>query len=75
MSGASTLTQQLARSIKPAPRTFLGKLGEVLSALKLEANYRKDEILEAYLNAVPFGNNCEGIQAAALSYFGVPAWR
>ena len=73
VSGASTLTQQLARSIKPAPRTFLGKLGEVLSALKLEANYRKDEILEAYLNAVPFGNNCEGIQAAALSYFGVPA--
>ncbi len=73
VSGASTITQQLARSIKPRPRTFFGKLGEALTALKLEADYGKNEILEAYLNAVPFGNGCEGIQAAALSYFGVPA--
>ena len=75
VSGASTITQQLARSIKPRPRTFFGKLGEAFTALRLEADYGKNEILEAYLNAVPFGNGCEGIQAAALSYFGVPASR
>lgn len=68
--GASTITQQLVRNITGdnefgIPR----KLREIFRALKLEQFYSKDQILESYLNTVPFGNNTNGIQAAANLYF------
>ena len=46
------------------------KLREITKALKLEQEYTKDQILEAYLNVVNFGNNCQGVESAAQLYFG-----
>ncbi len=46
VSGASTITQQLARSLMPRRKTFIGKIGEMFSALRLEAGHSKEEILE-----------------------------
>ncbi|MDR0247027.1 MAG: penicillin-binding protein 1C [Burkholderiales bacterium] len=69
--GASTLTMQLARlRYKLNTRTLLGKLKQIAWALSLEARYNKKEILEAYLNAVPYGQNIEGVATASLIYFG-----
>ncbi len=71
--GGSTLTQQLARNLYPeeigrAP-TLTRKLKEAITALKIEALYTKDEILETYLNTVPFLYNAYGIEMAARTYF------
>ncbi|GLU31269.1 transglycosylase domain-containing protein [Trinickia caryophylli] len=71
--GGSTITQQLARNLYPeqigrAP-TLTRKLKEAITALKIEAVYRKDEILETYLNTVPFLYNAYGIEMAARTYF------
>ncbi|MCL2310028.1 MAG: penicillin-binding protein 1C [Proteobacteria bacterium] len=69
--GASTLTMQLARKLyKLNTRTPWGKIKQIAWALSLEARYSKEEILEAYLNAVPYGQNIEGAAAASLIYFG-----
>ncbi|MCL2789929.1 MAG: penicillin-binding protein 1C [Desulfobulbus sp.] len=69
--GGSTLTMQLARLLyKLNTRTPWGKLKQAAWALSLEARYSKKEILEAYLNAVPYGKNIEGVAAASLIYFG-----
>jgi len=68
-SGASTITMQVARLLKPKPRTYKNKLIEVFRALQLELAYTKDEILQLYLNLVPYGGNIEGVKAAALIYF------
>jgi penicillin-binding protein 1C len=73
VSGASTLTQQLARSLEPRPRTFWGKAQEALSAWHLERHYSKENILEAYLNRAPYGNQAVGAEAGAHEYFGVSA--
>ncbi|HBA59333.1 MAG TPA: penicillin-binding protein 1C [Elusimicrobia bacterium] len=73
VSGASTITQQLARALKPRPRTFLGKLSEMFSALRLEAGHSKEEILEGYFNGVSYGPLLTGAEAAAKAYFGLPA--
>ncbi len=70
VAGGSTITQQLARTLIPRERTFLGKLQEALWAMRLEAHLSKDEILTQYLNRVPFGNNTFGLEAAAQLYFG-----
>jgi len=70
VSGASTITMQVARLIQPKKRTYLNKLLEVLQAIKIELRYSKDEILNFYLNHAPYGGNIVGIQAAALRYFG-----
>lgn len=70
VAGGSTITQQLARNLIPRPRTFLGKVQEALWALRLEAHLSKDQLLEQYLNRIPFGNNTWGIDAAAELYFG-----
>lgn len=75
--GGSTITQQLARNLYPdeigrAP-TFTRKLKEAITALKIEALYTKDEILETYLNTVPFLYNAYGIEMAARTYFDKPA--
>ncbi len=77
--GGSTLTQQLARNLFPddvgrAP-TLTRKLKEAITALKIEALYSKDEILETYLNTVPFLYNAWGIEMAARTYFDKSARR
>ena len=69
VSGASTITQQTARLLLGAKRGFFSKLQVMLYALRLEAHWSKEEILEAYLNRMPFGNQCFGIGAAAEFYF------
>ena len=71
--GGSTITQQLARNLYPeaigrAP-TLTRKLKEAITALKIEAIYTKEEILETYLNTVPFLYNAFGIEMAARTYF------
>jgi penicillin-binding protein 1C len=69
-SGASTITMQLARIVAPHPRSVPGKAREALEAVRLEARLTKDEILDLYLNEVPFGRNARGVGAAAWTYFG-----
>ena len=71
--GGSTITQQLARNLYPteigrAP-TLTRKLKEAITAFKIEALYSKQEILETYLNTVPFLYNAYGIEMAARTYF------
>lgn len=73
VSGASTLTQQLARALEPRPRSLWGKLKEAGKALSLERELSKGQILEAYLNHAPYGNRCQGAEAASQFYFGEPA--
>lgn len=73
VSGGSTITQQLARTLVPRPRTLFGKAQEALWALRLEAHLPKEEILAQYLNRVPFGNNTFGLEAASQLYFGKKA--
>lgn len=68
-SGASTITMQVARLLEPKSRTYFNKLWEVFRALQLEIRYSKEEILQLYLNLVPYGSNIEGVKAAALLYF------
>lgn len=69
--GGSTLTQQLIKNIKDDNDVSLTrKIREIVTALKLEQEYTKDQILEAYLNVVNFGSNCQGVETAAQTYFG-----
>ncbi len=70
VAGGSTITQQLARTLRPRPRSFSGKAREALWALRLEAHLSKDEVLTQYLNRIPFGNNTFGLEAASQLYFG-----
>ena len=71
-TGASTITMQVARLLEPKERTFPNKLLEMLRAVQLEAHFSKDEILQLYLNLVPYGGNVEGVKSAALLYFQQP---
>ena len=76
MRGASTITMQLARNLYREvgrERSIVRKAKEILTAIRIERTYTKDEILEAYLNTVPFLYNAFGIEAAAQTYFGKPA--
>lgn len=68
-SGASTITMQVARALEPRPRNLLSKIIESFRALQLELKYSKNEILQLYLNLVPYGGNIEGVKAASLLYF------
>ncbi len=72
VSGGSTLTMQVIRSVYPFRRSLLGKIREAWFALRLERMMTKDEILTHYLNRVPFGNQTFGVDAAARLYFGKP---
>ncbi|MCL2791977.1 MAG: transglycosylase domain-containing protein [Spirochaetaceae bacterium] len=78
VSGASTITMQLARLISieatPANTSRRGgelrrKIGEAVNAMRLETRLSKDEILELYLNSVPFGFNTEGVASASRTFF------
>ena len=73
VSGASTLTMQLARLLRPADRDFGGKLAQALWALRLEYHLDKQQILEQYLNRVHLGQAAEGVGAATALYFGTSA--
>jgi len=68
-SGASTITMQVARMLDRQPRSYWRKLVEMFRALQLELKYSKDEILQLYLNLVPYGSNIQGVKAASLLYF------
>lgn len=69
-SGASTITMQVARMLSPKKRHIGNKLIEMLRALQIEGHYSKDEILQLYLNLVPYGSNIQGVKAASMLYFG-----
>ncbi|MCW5884536.1 MAG: penicillin-binding protein 1C [Candidatus Kapabacteria bacterium] len=69
-SGASTITMQTARLLEPKKRTYINKIIEIFRAFQLELHYSKDDILEIYLNKIPFGSNIEGVGAASVLYFG-----
>lgn len=75
--GGSTLTQQLARNLYPEEigrqRTITRKLKELITALKIEYAYSKQEILLTYLNTMPFLYNAFGIEMGARTYFDKPA--
>jgi penicillin-binding protein 1C len=74
--GGSTITMQLARLMyRLNTKTPGGKLRQAAAALWLEARYAKRDILEAYLNAVPFGGNVQGVGAASRIYFSKPVSR
>ena len=68
-SGASTITMQVARMLAPKKRNYWSKLIEMFRALQLEWTFSKDEILQLYLNKVPYGGNIEGVKSASLFYF------
>ena len=74
--GGSTITQQLAKTLYPRGAHVGGlgmvwiKLKEWITAIKLERNYTKDEIMDMYMNAVFFGSNSYGISSAANQFFG-----
>ncbi len=73
VSGASTITMQLARMMERRPRTLWAKLIEMFRAFQLEMHYSKREILQNYLSIAPYGGNLEGVNAATYAYFGKPA--
>lgn len=74
VSGASTITQQLIKSTRPpGARTLRVKVAEALGALHLERVMPKQQILEAYLNRLDYGNRRIGPEAAARAYFGKSA--
>src|SRR6185295_19481209 len=71
VSGASTITMQVARLLEPGHKRGIGtKFLQMVRALQLEIRYSKDEILAMYLTLAPFGGNVEGVRAASLAYFG-----
>lgn len=72
VSGASTITMQLARALRPRSRSIAGKLGEMALAVRIEMALSKRRILEQYINRVSFGPNLRGIGAAARAAFDKP---
>lgn len=70
VSGASTLSMQVAKHLRSSENRYLDKLWQILDALQLERNASKEAILELYLNCAPYGGNLVGIEAASRRYFG-----
>jgi penicillin-binding protein 1C len=68
-SGASTITMQVARALEHRKRNFGNKIIETFRAFQLELKYSKNEILQMYLNLVPYGGNIEGVKSASILYF------
>jgi penicillin-binding protein 1C len=69
--GGSTLTQQLVKTVLLTnERSISRKIREFVLAIRIEKTYSKDEILQMYLNEVPYGGGTAGVAAAAQSYFG-----
>ena len=74
VEGASTITQQLAKTLFLTPqKTLVRKIKEAVLAFQLERRYTKDEILQMYLNQVYFGSGAYGVESAARIFFGKAA--
>lgn len=72
--GGSTITQQFIKNaFLSSERTYTRKLKEIILALQLEGRYSKDEILEMYLNRIPYGSSIYGIERASNTFFGKPS--
>lgn len=73
-AGGSTLTQQFIKNAVLSPeKTITRKIKELVLAYRLEKKFSKDEILQMYLNEIPYGSNAYGIEAASQKYFGKSA--
>ena len=74
LQGGSTITQQVVKNTLLSPeRTLTRKIKEFILAIQVERKYTKDEILQIYLNEVPYGGTAWGIEAAAQTYFAKDA--
>ena len=74
LQGGSTITQQLVKNVLLSPeRTLPRKIKEFILAIQIEKKYTKEEILQMYLNEVPYGGTAWGAEAAAETYFGKKA--
>ncbi|MGE5623206.1 MAG: penicillin-binding protein 1C [Bacillota bacterium] len=73
VSGGSTLSMQVARTLEPVPRSMAGKLRQAARAVQLELRLSKREILTLYLNHAPMGGIVEGVEMASRSYLGKSA--
>ncbi|MBU1935571.1 penicillin-binding protein, partial [Patescibacteria group bacterium] len=72
--GGSTITQQFVKNaFLSSERTYTRKLKEIILSLQLESKYTKDEIMEMYLNRIPYGSSIYGVEIAAKTFFGKPA--
>jgi len=72
--GGSTITQQVVKNtLLTSEKSITRKIHEWMLAIKLEQMYSKDQILETYLNNVPYGGTLYGIEATSEAYFGIPA--
>lgn len=72
--GGSTITQQVVKNeLLTNRKSIARKINEWVLSIKLEQVYTKDQILEAYLNTIPYGSTLYGIEAASGAYFGKPA--
>lgn len=72
--GGSTITQQLAKNAFLTPeKTITRKIKEAILAMRLEGSYGKDELLDLYLNHIPYGRNFYGLEAASQAFFNKPA--
>ena len=71
IQGGSTITQQLVKTVLLTPeRTLIRKAKEFLLTIQIERKYSKDQILQMYLNEVPYGGNSYGVEAASEIYYG-----
>jgi len=74
VEGGSTMTMQLVKNLFLSPkREFSRKIAEAVMAIRLEQIFKKEQILELYLNQVYWGHNLYGVETAAESYFGKPS--
>lgn len=74
IQGTSTLTQQLVKNaVLTNERTIERKVREFILSLQIERRYTKDQILQLYLNEIPYGSTIYGIESASQTYFGKPA--
>lgn len=72
--GGSTITQQLIRTVYlTGQKSISRKVREIVLSIELEQKYSKDQIFDWYLNAIPFGENAYGAEAASQTYFAKPA--
>ena len=71
VSGASTISMQLARMVEKHSGGYIGKLKEAFNALRIEARLSKQRILELWLSNLPFGGTIEGLEAASRDIFGI----
>src|SRR5579872_207128 len=75
VSGASTITMQLARMLGPSGEGVAGKAAQIWGAWRIAAGSDRSQILEAYVNRLPMGGNVYGVEAASRTYFDTTAAR